>query len=323
LSAYCRGGSWARPREATIDRDFHKEFAAPAGTVLHLEHGDGAVEIVPWDRDVVDVTVRYHAEVTRVGFGKDIAFDVDFRQTGKTISVAGRERGGTTIGILYRNVSEYAFRIQAPPTVALELEGEDGDVTVVGWKADIACSLDDGSLRIDGAQARRIHLETEDGDITLAGLAGDLDIEGDDGRIEVSDSALGLVRIDVEDGDIAIADCRGDFEIEGDDGDVRAQRVHAGRLRVRTEDGDVDLDLAAAEAVEVMVADGRVRVGLAEGMSMAFSIRTGDGTVTVDLPGVGKLHEGDHEVTGEWNGGRGRLDVSAEDGDVLLRAVRP
>jgi hypothetical protein len=58
-------------------------------------------------------------------------------------------------------------------------------------------------------------------------------------------------------------------------------------------------------------------------MSMAFSIRTGDGTVTVDLPGVGKLHEGDHEVTGEWNGGRGRLDVSAEDGDVLLRAVRP
>jgi DUF4097 and DUF4098 domain-containing protein YvlB len=308
------GTAFAEP----IDKDFHKEFAVSEGAVLHLEHGDGHVTLSPWDKDVIDVTVRYRASVTKVGMGSVPSFTVDAHETGKTVSVVGKERGGTTLGIMHWNVKEYTYRIQAPPYVVLELKGEDGDVAITGWKADITCGLDDGILRIDGAASKQLRIRMEDGDAILRDVAGELAVECDDGTVEVSDSDLAGARIDTEDGDVRIADSRGDFTVEVDDGDVRMERVHAGTARVRTEDGDVDLQLLSADGIEVIVADGNVRIGLDGGISAGFTLRTDEGTITVDLPGIGALAKTDNEVTGEWHGNTGTITVSTEDGDVLL-----
>jgi DUF4097 and DUF4098 domain-containing protein YvlB len=304
---------------APIDRDFDKEFTVSPGAILHLEQGDGTVTITPWDKDVVAVSVRYRASVTRVGMGSDLGFDVEFQQTGKTITIVDKEGGGTTIGFMYRKVQEHSYRIQAPSYVVLELKGEDGDVTITDWKGDITSHLDDGALHIDGARAGRIGVTSEDGDVVLSGLTGELTVKCDDGSVEVSDSELERARIDTEDGDVRVAGCRGDFTIEVDDGDVGLRQVHAGTTRIRTEDGDVDLRLLSAESVEVVVEDGAVRVGLDPGMSVAFSLHADEGEITVDLPGAGTLSKKDNTVSGEWNGAKSKLSVSTDDGDIVLR----
>lgn len=314
LAGSAAGAALAGP----LDKDFHKEFAASKGSILHLEHGDGNVTVSPWDKDVIDVTIRYRAEVKKVGMGTEPSFNVDVHETGKTISIVGKEKGGATLGIMYMNVKEYTYRIQAPPYVVLEMKGEDGDVEIAGWKADLSCNLDDGTLRIDGASAERIRIRAEDGDIYLHDLSGELTVECDDGTVDISDSDLAGVRIDTEDGDVRVADSRGDFIIEVDDGDVRMESVRTGTSRVRTEDGDVDLRLLEAKSLEVIVEDGDVRVGLAQEVSAAFTLRTEDGTITVDLPGTGTLAKTDNAVTGEWHGKDGTITVSTEDGDVIL-----
>ncbi|MCK4410155.1 MAG: hypothetical protein KAW67_08720, partial [Candidatus Eisenbacteria sp.] len=52
-----------------IDKDFHKTFDVSEGVVLRLDYDDGDVTITPWDQDVIDVVVRYHADVKAIGFG--------------------------------------------------------------------------------------------------------------------------------------------------------------------------------------------------------------------------------------------------------------
>ena len=56
--------------------------------------------------------------------------------------------------------------------------------------------------------------------------------------------------------------------------------------------------------------------GLAPEVSAAFTLRTEDGTITVDLPGTGTLAKTDNAVTGEWHGKDGTITVSTEDHSV-------
>ena len=65
----------AQARE--IDKNFHETFEVDQKVRLHLDHGDGSVTITPWDKDVLDVTVRYNANIHKLGWGPRADFHVD------------------------------------------------------------------------------------------------------------------------------------------------------------------------------------------------------------------------------------------------------
>ncbi|MDX1385590.1 MAG: hypothetical protein R3190_18200, partial [Thermoanaerobaculia bacterium] len=102
-----------------VERDFHRTFEVGAGDRLHLVHGDGDVTIEPWDRPELDVVVRFRAEFTRVGIGGETDFEVDFRQSGSTVHVVGREKGWSTVGLFYSRDLEYVYVVRAPASLAL------------------------------------------------------------------------------------------------------------------------------------------------------------------------------------------------------------
>ncbi|HYW68041.1 MAG TPA: DUF4097 family beta strand repeat-containing protein, partial [bacterium] len=188
-----------------IDKDYHETFDAKQGTKLLVSHGDGDVIITPWDRDVIDVKVRYHAEVTSVGIGKEMDFSVDFKQTDDTVVVRGREGG--TAGIFFfraMNEYEYTYTVSAPSYVILELGGDDGDVEVSGWRADIDCVLDDGDLDLDDIVAARVDIDIEDGDVRLTDLTTDLELRGDDGDVTISGGTFKNTLLSIEDGAIDV-----------------------------------------------------------------------------------------------------------------------
>ena len=69
--------SASAPAEAEqVDKEFHQSFQAREGTVLALEHGDGDVNIIPWEEATIDVVVKYRGEVKTIGLGKEQEFDV-------------------------------------------------------------------------------------------------------------------------------------------------------------------------------------------------------------------------------------------------------
>ena len=303
-----------------IDKDYHETFDVAEGTKLILLHGDGDVTITPWDKDAIDIQVRYHAEVTSVGIGKEVDFTVDFKQTGDSVIVRGNEGG--TAGIFFfraMNEYEYTYTVSAPSYLVLELRGDDGDVEVSGWRADIDCRLDDGDLEAHDVAAR-VEIDLEDGDVRLSELTGDLDLRGDDGDVTISESTFKHALLSVEDGAIDIMDSSGDFEISVDDGDIDLARVSAGNVDVRGNDGDVDLDIAVVPEIHINVStdDGDVTMRLSGELSFDYLITMDDGDVDVYLDDATDTKTDDHRVSGVLGGGAGHVRVRTSDGDVTI-----
>jgi hypothetical protein len=67
IVAQTLAASWlARPLAAEdIGRNYHETFEVERGMKLALEHGDGDVEIAPWDEDTLEVDLRYRARASR------------------------------------------------------------------------------------------------------------------------------------------------------------------------------------------------------------------------------------------------------------------
>jgi DUF4097 and DUF4098 domain-containing protein YvlB len=308
---------------ANVDREEHKTFEVSPGDRLELRHGDGDVTIEPWDRDVIEVRVRYHAEFKGLGAGNTPDFVVDFEQSGDTVRVRGRESVNWRIGVMVNRRHEYIYEIKAPAYIRLNLEGDDGDVEIRGWRAAIECVLEDGDVTLTDVRAERVTIEAEDGDVELDGFDGALDIRADDGDVVVAHCNSSPLKIRSEDGDVFINDCRGDFDITVEDGNVDVRGASVSQLSVHASDGDVSLELAAASDLDLTVGaeDGNVSVDLAQGISAAFEIDTDDGSIKVPNDDWVRTRK-DHRVTGEVGAAgsvQGRIRIETQDGNVVLR----
>lgn len=315
------GGADAR----VIERDFHRAFDVGEGARLRLYHGDGDVVITPWEKDVIDVSVRYYADVTAVGFGADADFDVEFRQDGDVVTVRGIEGSSAGVFILRSTRQyEYTYTISAPSYTVLQLRGDDGDVELSGWRADIACSLDDGDVSMSDVVNSSTEIRLEDGDVRLSGLSCELTVRGDDGDVTLRDCRVTQAILEVEDGDITITDSEGSFEAETDDGDVDIRRVAASIVDVRVEDANVDLDLEGRGEIHVNIAteDGDVTARLSPGLSFDYLVTMDDGDVNVELDGASGAESAEHRVSGRVGAGGGLVRVRTADGDVSLTTAR-
>ena len=305
----------------TIEREFHESFDVREGMRLHLEHGDGDVSVEPWDRDVLDIEVHYRGDVTIIGFGRtDADFVVDFRERGDEISVIGREtaEGGILIGINTKRRYEYTYTIKAPSYLELESLGEDGEVRIRGWRADIKTEIDDGDVILEDIQTGRVTIEMADGDLEIRGLEAELFVTADDADLTISDCRVSSGRVRMEDGDLEMSDCVGDFDVVVDDGDVRMRSMQTSKLDVRGEDGNIYLELVGGKPDDVNLEsdDGRIEVEVDWSMALTFSLASDDGRLIVDAPEEAITEERRGYRAGELNGGGGRLRARSSDGSI-------
>jgi len=303
-----------------IKKDYHETFDAAMGDILHLRHGDGDVSITPWEKDVLDIKVHYLADVDFFGFGKKHDFRVDFRKTGNTVYVIGKEEAGWTVGFRSIERYEYTYEIQAPAYMFLDLKGDDGDVHIQDWMENIECDLDDGDIHFSNIQAKEVDVRAEDGSLEFTNLTTELSILCDDADLELSDCVLEDCFIDMQDGDLRISQCRGNFEIEADDGDIILDRSRIENLDIRLEDGDIDLDLLTSENpdADIKTDDGNVSVTLERGFSTAFDAWSDDGRIRIKLEEVENFREKRNSKSGEINGGKGLIRIHTSDGNITI-----
>ena len=286
-----------------VDRHLHQAFDVAEGARLVLHHGDGEVSISSWEKNVIDVDVVYRASIKKAGRGSVTELDVEFDHSGETVRVFGREPSVNVVrGLSYYWEREYRYTVKAPPWVALELDGEDGDVTIGEWVGDIEIELADGDLEIDGSR-------------------GTFEIRGQDGDIEIRDCETAAGSIRTSDGDVTLERCAGNIEVKGSDGRLTLSQIRAERLDIRTSDGRVELDLLESDDLDLTIrsGDGDVVVGLEAGLSAAFTVETGDGDVRT--PGIegAELGRDGRRTSGRIGDGRGRIAITTGDGDVVLR----
>jgi DUF4097 and DUF4098 domain-containing protein YvlB len=138
----------------------------------------------------------------------------------------------------------------------------------------------------------RLVVTTRDGSITVERIDGAVELRTDDGSVRVSETA-GDLTVVTRDGSITLERVAGKFDARTGDGGIRVTGAPSSLL-LETRDGSV---VVRAERDTVMQAD--------------WSIRTGDGSVVVELPdGFGA------QIDAETQDGSVRSDLSVDGAEV-------
>lgn len=149
----------------------------------------------------------------------------------------------------------------------------------------------------------RVNLRTGDGKIDIAGLKGEMDLHSGDGS-ENLEAVDGKLHASTGDGHIT---AHGRFdELELKTGD--------GHLDVRADGGS---SLAAGWRLET--GDGNVSLEVPGGLAADVDLHTSDGHIDLDMPVTteGKIRQ--NEVRGKLNGGGSLLTIRTGDGSIHLR----
>jgi DUF4097 and DUF4098 domain-containing protein YvlB len=149
----------------------------------------------------------------------------------------------------------------------------------------------------------RVDLRTGDGKIDLAGLKGEMRLHSGDGS-ENLEAVDGKLHAETGDGHITARGRFDELELKTGDGhlDVRAATGSslAAGWRLETGDGNVSLEVPGELAADV-------------------DLHTSDGHIDLDMPVTteGKMREG--EIRGKLNGGGSSLSIRTGDGSIHLR----
>ncbi len=307
-----------------INKEFNQSFDVKSGDSLRLRHGDGNVQLIPWEKNIIDVKVRYRADIDVVGIrlGRKHDFDVEFRQTENTVYDSGKETSNATIGYQNKNVYEYVYEIHSPDYINLDLDGDDGDVNIESWKAEIECRIDDGDINLRNIAGKKTTIWGEDGNVEIDSLTGELTIKVDDGDVLLNACETMRCRLEAEDGDITISRSKGSFDIVVDDGNVDLKQTEANRLDIQAEDGDIDLDLLAVEMFEadIKTDDGDVTVDLEKGFSTSFYVSADEADyIRIELDDIEDYKEDRISKSGSILGGKGRMIIRTADGNITIK----
>jgi len=149
----------------------------------------------------------------------------------------------------------------------------------------------------------RVNLHTDDGAIRLANFKGEMDLQTGDGHQDI-DSVDGTLRARAADGRITAA---GRF-------DVLELTTGDGRIEARAQSGS-----AVTSSWTLHTGDGSVTLELPANFAADVDLHTGDGHITADIPVSvdGRLSE--KNIHGKINGGGNLITVHTGDGSIRLQ----
>jgi hypothetical protein len=163
------------------------------------------------------------------------------------------------------------------------------------------------SIRVEIQVPRELRsdIHTGDGAITIDGVHGETHLSTGDGHIE-GEGLDGILEANTGDGKIR---ARGRFDL----------------LNLHTGDGSIEADIASGSKMNsawtVRTGDGHVTLRLPQNFSADLDVHTGDGHIQSDLPVTisGTHHE--HELRGKMNAGGALFTIRTNDGSIRLERL--
>ena len=163
------------------------------------------------------------------------------------------------------------------------------------------------SIRVELRVPRELQsdIRTGDGSIIVENLKGETRLSTGDGRIEAT-SLDGMLDAQTGDGRIII---RGRFDL----------------LKLHTGDGSIEAEINNGSRLtsewSVRTGDGHVTMRLPATLSADLDVHTGDGHIQSDLPVTMSGSRNEHELRGKLNAGGPPLIVRTNDGSIRLEKL--
>jgi DUF4097 and DUF4098 domain-containing protein YvlB len=152
--------------------------------------------------------------------------------------------------------------------------------------------------------AGRVHFSTGDGNVTATGVHGDIRLHTGDGHISGTNFD-GTLDADTGDGNLQISGRFDSLSLKTGDGNIEAQVGGGSKV---------------ANAWTVRSGDGHITMRLPADLNANVDAHTGDGSITCDIPITvsGTLS---HTVRGKLNAGGGTLSITSGDGSIHLEKL--
>jgi|SRR5688572_14322384 len=173
----------------------------------------------------------------------------------------------------------------------------------------------------------RLNVTTRDGSITVDRVDGRLELRTDDGSVRVSEAAGDLVIV-TRDGSITLERVAGRIDARTGDGGIRVTGAPTSLL-LETRDGSVvvraERDTVMQENWSVRTGDGSVVMELPEGFGAEIDAETQDGSVRSELAvageaaGGGERRDARRYLRGKLGAGGKVLKLRTNDGSIRLR----
>ncbi|MGA7919342.1 MAG: DUF4097 family beta strand repeat-containing protein [Candidatus Acidiferrales bacterium] len=181
------------------------------------------------------------------------------------------------------------------------------------------------SLRVDVRVPREldVDLRTSDGSIIAQGVSGKIQFETGDGNV-TANNIRGDIRMHTGDGRIEGQGFDGSLDADTGDGNLRVNgRFDA--LSLKTGDGNIEAQVGNGSKVtnvwNLHSGDGHITVQLPGDLNAMLDAHTGDGSITLDIPIQVSGSLSHSAVRGKLNAGGGTLAISSGDGSIHIEKL--
>jgi DUF4097 and DUF4098 domain-containing protein YvlB len=249
-----------------------------------------------------------------------------------------------TVAVLPVRADEWSKTYNLSGRPDLRVETSDANIRVTTWdqntiEAKVITSrykIGEGGIRVEE------HQSGDSVQIEVRYPHHNFNIEWGQHRVDIiiQMPREGKVNLRTGDGKIELAGLKGEMDLHTGDGSENVDGVD-GRLHATTGDGHIQAN-GRFDEVDLKTGDGRVDVRAASGSSLGanWRLETGDGSVSLEVPGNlaadVDLHTNDghidldmpvaaegkirtNEIHGKLNGGGSLLTIRTGDGSIHLR----
>lgn len=201
---------------------------------IYVKSGSGTIDVLPSEDGTVQVTV------TLLGKGTEFSYEV----------ADGELTLKKKCGFLNMGPCEVDFAITAPDNVSLNLDADDGGISVTDWTGPVTAESKHGDVSIDGCDGNLI-VDARSGSISGADIGSShLGIVGGSGEIQV---------------DVVNSDFQ-DITIDSGSGDVTLYVPSAGAYNYTTDAGgqvtinNVNFNTNSSQTIDITTGSGDVNL---------------------------------------------------------------
>ncbi|MBD3384349.1 hypothetical protein GF407_05405 [candidate division KSB1 bacterium] len=302
-----------------INKHVHKRFPVNESTTLFLQHGNASVNIIPWEKNSIDIHVRYRSCSLFPDAGNINDLAVEFTSTRQKISVIGKLQNNSSPDYLPLIKFDCEYTVYAPAWIKLCLSGGDGNVHVKDWEAEIAYILEDEEIGIDQCD-ERTKLFISRGELRIDGLYGYLLVESANGSIVLSSCQTPVCRIQMRDGNIFISRSQTNTSLPGAATMPDLKQIESAERNYYTSE-EVEIRNPSVIQLEFCDRDGDICVELEYEVSTILSINSNQNSICLSILNPEKFSDSWHRISGHVFDGKSEIRISSHEDKVTLRGT--
>jgi hypothetical protein len=247
------------------------------------------------------------------GDSKTVQFHVEYEgyELNSNLHIESKQEGDT-VELIARTTSHWGFSWGGHGS-RLHID------VLMPQEADLDAHTGDGSVEANSIHGK-VSVYTGDGSVRANTLTGNIDLHTNDGSITV-DTLKGNIRLHTGDGSIEARELDGTLDADSGDGHVRVAGRFDG-LNIRSGDGSVDTRVMPGSKIasswSIKTGDGSVDLSLPGDIQANIDASTGDGHISVGLPVTVEGTFSNSQLHGKMNGGGQSLTIHTGDGSIRL-----